>query len=671
MNAKNPATDFVMSAAPSARAPHERTDIEPSCETNPFAVGSLLCQRYRVLDQLDSAGPTFNLHVRDERRQQDTYETDLTIKVVRPELRDQPQWTQRLRREFEQTRQLKHPNIVRMHSLENHAGHTFIAMELLKGRSLATELQNHKEPLPKKQVSEILASCCRALSFAHARGITHADLRPENIFLTSSGGVRLMGFGSIPAQGRHLPMTEKESEAAYTSPQIVGSQRPDTRDDVFSLACIVHELLCGQPMQREISGARVRCIADPCLPAAHREVLEKAFSWRREERPTDIGYLLKLIKPLEQSTGAAHDAVREPEIRSEQTALSPPSPPPSATTLASRRHAGVPPQSHAPGEPAAAKKAFPAAEPAAAPATSAAIDATSPSAAVRATVSKTTDAVQRSNEPPSASMPASAANVATFPALRGSSRSIPAQPPQADTTPAHSRSNVPARAGGASSSTMPRVGTDLTRPTDAEHSAALRRWTIASALIAIGAVFWAVVDANREKQQTAHPATVQEQGIAPAATDTDEAPAKDTAEPSAPAATAEPPAVTPVKTTTGKVAPAAKLQRIAFTAPAVTVSARASAAALTLLRSDGRDGRLRVGWRIKEGTAVAGRDFTGPSSGSIEFAHLQTMRSLYIPLQSHLGRSGVRKFTVELTAASDGVLIQPNHAVTVTIVDYG
>lgn len=111
-------------------------------------------------------------------------------------------------------------------------------------------------------------------------------------------------------------------------------------------------------------------------------------------------------------------------------------------------------------------------------------------------------------------------------------------------------------------------------------------------------------------------------------------------------------------------------QQVAFARPAITVSARAAAAVLTVRRTNGRSGRVQLMWRIKEGTARSGYEFSGPLQGTIEFAHLQTVRSLFIPLKGVPVPGGARKFTVELTAASNGVRIAPNHAVAVTIINY-
>ena len=97
-----------------------------------LVVGALLCQRYRVHEQLESIGPTLLYRVRDEQQQMGSVDRELSIKVLRPELRAQLQWNQQLKREFEQTRQLKHPHIMRMHSVNTHQGQPFIAMEPLR-----------------------------------------------------------------------------------------------------------------------------------------------------------------------------------------------------------------------------------------------------------------------------------------------------------------------------------------------------------------------------------------------------------------------------------------------------------------------------------------------------------------------------------------------------------
>lgn len=190
-------------------------------------------------------------------------------------------------------------------------------------------------------------------------------------------------------------------------------------------------------------------------------------------------------------------------------------------------------------------------------------------------------------------------------------------------------------------------------------------------LAVTGIIAWMFVGAKREQEaQYGAPSAARAASVAPQTVKDEKKQSRSavdsvTAKPST-STVQEPeaPADSPISTSVAG-------QRIAFARPSITVSGQAAAAVLTLHRYNGRAGRLRVVWRIKGGTARAGQEFTGPMKGSLEFADLQTVRSLYIPLHGLPSKSGARNFTVEITSASNGVRIAPNHAVTVTILNYG
>lgn len=645
-------------------------------ETQTFNVGSVLCDRYRIHDTFGNEGPTCMYRVRDERAAPGA-SGELTIKTLRPELHAEPHWNQRLKQEFEQTVLLKHPHIARMHELQRHGRQLFIVMEPLDGKSLMAELRSHA-PLPAQRTAEILTACCQALSFAHTREVVHSDLRPENIFLLRDGGVRLMGFGSIPAHGLHLPtsaLSSANTEVAYASPQIVGSQRPDPRDDIFSLACIAHELLCGRPMQREIVDARVRCSADPSLPRACRDILERAFAWRREDRPAQIDHLLELVKtlgPIPTNAPKTTYATTHAPGATPETAIVTPTIPerdaaplPEHETVASQ--AGL--ETSTCGELPVTEEAVPEAlsPPASEPA---AVEAKAQQTAVLAPP----PVVQHlAATPQHAAMPQEIARV--LPAAPTSEPPVltkSTQSPPSPTVPKHEPQPLPSIAAVKHETAAPAVRNPSQRPTRRRFTFDLGRIRFTRRVAGVAAVLLGIVicviAANREYKSlgtaAAPPVTTSAgQNSPPQVQPALIAPVQAAAPP--PAATATEAPKRP------RVAP--RPQQIAFTADAITVSSRAAAVALTLERSNGRSGRVRIGWRIKEDTAVAGRDFNAPLSGSIEFADLQTVRSLFIPLSPATAgaQSGdPRTFIIELTSASNGARVSAARSVAVTIRDF-
>jgi serine/threonine-protein kinase len=157
---------------------------------------------------------------------------------------------ERFLREIEIAAQLQHPHILPLYDSGEAAGYLFYVMPFVDGESLRDRLNREKQ-LSQEEVIKITSEVASALGYAHSRGIVHRDIKPENIMLSGSTAV-VADFGiARPASADQHQLTQAGTvigTAAYMSPeQATGSADIDGRSDQYSLACVVYELLVGEP----------------------------------------------------------------------------------------------------------------------------------------------------------------------------------------------------------------------------------------------------------------------------------------------------------------------------------------------------------------------------------------------------------------------------------------
>ena len=194
----------------------------------------------------------------------------VAIKVLPAHLSSDPELKQRLEREAKTISSLQHVNICTLYDIGTQGDTDFLVMEYLEGQTLADRLQ--KGPLPVDQLLKIATEIAQALEKAHQRGIIHRDLKPANIMLTQAGA-KLMDFGlakpRLPNASQALgtftpstptmnlasltsaasPLTQKGSIVGtfqYMAPEVLQGADSDARSDVFSLGCVLYEMVTGR-----------------------------------------------------------------------------------------------------------------------------------------------------------------------------------------------------------------------------------------------------------------------------------------------------------------------------------------------------------------------------------------------------------------------------------------
>ncbi len=226
----------------------------------------------------------------------------VAVKVLNPGSASDPSFVERFRREARAAARLNHPNVVAVFDTGSDGDIHFIVMELVEGRSLAEVLaaDGPLEPAPAATIAEGIAD---ALSFAHANGLVHRDVKPANVMLTSAGQVKVMDFG-IARLATSNTITQASTvfgTAAYLAPEQAQGLRVDGRADVYALGVVLYEMLAG----------RVPFRADTALAVASKHVLERPEPPSAVRPGIPTGLEAVALRALEKDPGDRYRSAAE------------------------------------------------------------------------------------------------------------------------------------------------------------------------------------------------------------------------------------------------------------------------------------------------------------------------------------------------------------------------
>ncbi|HYB39800.1 MAG TPA: Stk1 family PASTA domain-containing Ser/Thr kinase [Mycobacterium sp.] len=204
---------------------------------------------------------------------------DVAVKVLRADLARDPSFYLRFRREAQNAASLNHPAIVAVYDTgeaETAAGPLpYIVMEYVDGVTLR-DIVHTEGPMPPRRAIEVIADACQALNFSHQNGIIHRDVKPANIMISTTNAVKVMDFGiarAIADSGNSVTQTAAViGTAQYLSPEQARGDAVDARSDVYSLGCVLYEILTGEPPfigDSPVAVAYQHVREDP-IPPSHR-----------------------------------------------------------------------------------------------------------------------------------------------------------------------------------------------------------------------------------------------------------------------------------------------------------------------------------------------------------------------------------------------------------------
>jgi serine/threonine protein kinase len=168
----------------------------------------------------------------------------------------------RFLREAKLAARLAHPNVIRVYDVGDDAGRPFIAMEYVDGETLA-ELVARRGPRPAKEVVALGVQACSGLAAAHAAGLVHRDVKPQNLLLRRDGVLKLGDFGiAFGPEGTRLTTAGSVlGTAAYLSPEQARGEEVTAAADVYGVGAVLYELLTGRPPRNPSSIAELAATA--------------------------------------------------------------------------------------------------------------------------------------------------------------------------------------------------------------------------------------------------------------------------------------------------------------------------------------------------------------------------------------------------------------------------
>jgi serine/threonine-protein kinase len=285
-----------------------------------LAAGSRLGP-YQITEPIGSGGMGEVYRARDVRLGR-----QVAVKVLPDRLAGDPQALIRFEREARAVAALSHPNVLALYDFGEYDGNVCAVTELLEGESLDRRIA--REKITWRQAAEIAAAIADGLSAAHARGIVHRDLKPTNVFVTRDGLVKVIDFGlarpeapGVAAPGdptTRLANTQPGTvlgTIGYMSPEQVRGEEIDARSDVFSLGCVLYEMLTGQQAFRGGTSAETLAAilrdqpteltgASTAIPSNIEPVVRRCLETDRNHRfqsASDLAFALRAL-----STGSTN-----------------------------------------------------------------------------------------------------------------------------------------------------------------------------------------------------------------------------------------------------------------------------------------------------------------------------------------------------------------------------
>jgi TolB-like protein len=249
------------------------------------------------------------------------HDRPVALKVIRPELASLV-GSERFQREIGFAARLQHPHILPLLDSGEAAGQLWFTMPYIEGQSLRDRLR-HESRLPVDEAVRIAGEAAQALQYAHEHGVVHRDVKPENLLLTRDGNTLVADFGIARALGGGNERLTETGLAIgtpqYMSPEQATADEVDARSDQYALACVVYEMLSGEPpftgptpqaiIARSLGAPRPSLrLVRPAVPAALDSAVTCALARDRVDRFPSVAAFAEALGRAPAVTAASPTA---------------------------------------------------------------------------------------------------------------------------------------------------------------------------------------------------------------------------------------------------------------------------------------------------------------------------------------------------------------------------
>ncbi len=272
--------------------------------TGDALIGRTLDGRYRVLRRIADGGMSTVYLALDER-----LDREIALKVMRQHLTHDESFVTRFRREARSSASLSHPNVVAVYDQGEDDGCIFLVMEYVPGRTLRDVLRDEGLLSPRAAL-DVLGPVLQALAEAHAKGLIHRDVKPENVIINDNGTVKVADFGlarAVTSQTVTSTQGVLLGTVAYLAPEQVERGIADARSDVYAAGLMLFEMLTGTKAftgdtaihvayQHVHGGVPTPSSRVAGLPVELDELVAVATARDPDERPADAAQFLELVR---------------------------------------------------------------------------------------------------------------------------------------------------------------------------------------------------------------------------------------------------------------------------------------------------------------------------------------------------------------------------------------
>ena len=287
--------------------------------------GMFIEDRYEILEKIGMGG--MSVVYKAKCHKLNRY---VAIKFLKPEYCEDKSFVQKFQIEAQSAAALLHPNVVSVYDVNEYEGTYYIVMEYVDGITLKQYIDRNGA-LPMKEATSIAIQVCQGIEAAHAAGIIHRDIKPQNVLISREGKIKVTDFGIARTTTANTISQDVLGSVHYISPEQARGGQVDSRSDIYSFGIVYYEMVTGElPFDGDSTVSialkhiqeSVPLVGDivPNVPMSVEKIIEKCTQKKPERRYQKISSLISdlktsLISPNEDIAGY------EPEMQDNATVL--------------------------------------------------------------------------------------------------------------------------------------------------------------------------------------------------------------------------------------------------------------------------------------------------------------------------------------------------------------